>query len=313
MDPRQVDEQAKLAEELHGKLFSQEQVEPTGTVQVGEQEETQEQAAEQPEVQEVDTPHDDDLEELRKFKSRYLTLKGKYEAEVPRLQSELKEFKQNVFDRIETLAKPQAEADPQEVEGDDPDLASFKEEYGEQFYNTLLKLIEKKGAKGQEIAEALKPVEEKISSIEEEQYQTAQKEFKNYLSGKVEGWEKLWKGEDPGFLEFAKQSDPSGLYTYGDLLAAYNDRWEADKMAQVFNLYLDSAKQNKQKTAERNAQIAPSRTVTPSTPAPDQKQVWTKETIEEFKRADRQGKYDSETSMAMWNDLLAAVNENRIR
>ena len=108
--PRQVEEAANLAEELHAKMFSEEQA--------NEPQEPEIETAPEPQV-------DSELEELRKYKERYLSLKGKYDNEVPRLNEELQTFKQTVFEKIGDLSKKQ---EPQQVEEEDTRLAKWKED-----------------------------------------------------------------------------------------------------------------------------------------------------------------------------------------
>jgi hypothetical protein len=126
----------------------------------------------------------------------------------------------------------------------------------------------------------------------------------------------LWEGKDPKFIDFLQQPDPSGLYTYGELVELYNDKWDADKLTKVFDAYWSSQpapKQPKPQNNSRDALIAPSRTQASSSPNTQEKRIWTGDMIRQFQNDDRMKKYDAETSAAMWNDLLAAPSENRVR
>ena len=225
--PKSVDETAELAEELHRKLFPDNQQEEN-------QDEEQESANEDVET-DNEIPHDDDVEELRKFKSKYLTLQGKYDAEVPRLHNELRELKQNIFERLEEKRVPQQE------EPEHDKFAKFKEEYGEELFEAMREIARLES--GEQVKETIKPMSEHLNSVEETQIKAAQNNFMNYLDSQVTGdWRKLWSGEDAMFMDFLQTSDPSGLYTYGDLVQLYNDNWDADKLTKVFNTYFDSAK-----------------------------------------------------------------------
>ena len=147
-----------------------------------------------------------------------------------------------------------------------------------------------------------------------------------YLDGKSEGWRQLWNEEvgfnaNPDFAEFLEQDDPSGLYKYGDLVNAYTEKWDADKLATVFNLFLKSKKESEKdevvvppvNNKQKDALIAPKRTQTNSAPVNTDKKIWTMNEIEDFKRRDRMGEFKDDVSQAMWNDLLSAMGENRIR
>jgi hypothetical protein len=162
-----------------------------------------------------------------------------------------------------------------------------------------------------------------VEDVSETQIKAAQDNFRNYLTNKVEGdWVALWQGKDEKFVEFLDQPDPSGLYTYGQLVQLYNDNWDADRLATIFNLYLKSqAKPQPQpevvkppvRNPAQDAVVAPSRATTNTVPTTTDAKVWTQEMIAEFKKNDRMGKYDAETSKAMWDDLLSAISQNRIR
>lgn len=315
--PSQVDEAAELAEKLHSEMFGTQPEEDTEEEKEEELEE--EDSAEDEEVDEEeevddedDVPHDDDVEDLRKFKARYLSLKGKYDAEVPRLQHELSDLKQNVFEKLTSISENPAQTKQEEKQDKDL-IAQLKEEYGEEFIEGIAALVEQ--STGKQIKSSLSSVEDKVSSVEETQIKVAQENFMSYLDTKVDGdWRALWEGKDKKFIDFLGKPDPSGLYTYGDLVQMYNDAWDADKLATVINTYLGEKPVKKEKaSSERDALVAPSRSSAHTAPKADDKIIWTQDAIKEFQKQDRQGKLTAEESQAKWNDLLSAPAEGRIR
>lgn len=326
--PAQVQEAADLAEKLHAQMFpqqdddekqEQDQTEETQDEGVDQDEEdSQKEDSDTDTSDEYDVPHDDDLEELRKFKARYLTLKGMYDAEVPRLHKELKELKASVFEKFNQAFEEKAkqEQTKQESSQEQDELAKFEEEYGSEFVQQLRKLIAK------EATQYVKPVQEQLESVEDTQIRAARTSFESYLDDKVgKQWRKAWYGSDPKFIEFLQQPDPSGLYTYGELAELYNNNWDADRLAKVFNTYFKTQQpqvptepqQKPKPKPQQEAMIAPSRTSNQPAPTADDKIIWTKEKMDEFQRLDRQGKYGKEESARLWNDLLSALAENRIR
>ena len=304
--PNSINEAADLAEQLHAKMYPQEEA-----VDEAIPEEPVDNSQDVNNDDDRDVPHDDDIAELRKFKDKYLSLKGKYDSEVPTLHKELKEFKQNVFERLEQTRQPEPDAPAVDK------FAKFKEEYGEDLFEAIKDLASQQAE--ERFKTALQPVQQQVSSVEETQIKSAQNNFVNYLDQTVKGdWQNLWAGNDPKFIEFLQQPDPSGLYTYGDLVQVYNDNWDADKLTKVFNHYFDV--NSVQKTPEprvprpeQNAMVAPSRSTQHVSPATNDKQIWTQAAMNEFQAKDRRGAYSSEESKAMWDDLLAAMGEGRIR
>ena len=326
--PRRVEEEAQMAEELHARMFSPAQQEEEETQQTEDetkdtqedqeesQTEQQEEESQQSDEEEVenDVPHDDELDELRKFKARYLSLKGKYNAEVPKLQTELRELKQSVFERLEQAVNQKQQEQAKPKESAEPDLISqFEEEYGPDFVAKLRAVVQ--AETDAKIKTSIQPVQDQVLSVEETQIKAAQQSFMSFLDEQAPDWRDLWEGKDPKFIDFLQQPDPSGLYTYGELVQQYNNNWDADRLSKVFNLYKEQTappKKPEQPNPAKTAMVAPSRNTTHVAPKADDKPVWTKDTISGFEKNDRMGKYTPEQSKQMWDDLLLAMTEGRI-
>jgi hypothetical protein len=311
--PRQVEEAANIAEELMQGIQQAPQQEAQE-----EEVQTQEETVQENETsEEQDVPHDDDVQELRKFKDRYLSLKGKYDAEVPRLHQELREFKQSVFERL----APQTPKEEKKVENDK--IAKFKEEYGEEFVESLRELL--KVEVDPLIKSNVSQVEQQVASVEDTQIKAAQQNFASYLDTKVQNnWREIAQVfneiaydqpvSNPKIAEFLSKPDPSGYYTNFDLVKIFNDNWDGDKLANVFNSYYEQAPKPKPKNNPvQDAMVAPSRSTQHVAPTASDKTIWTKEMIAQFEKDDRMGKFSSEDSQAKWNDLLSAAAEGRIR
>lgn len=320
--PRQAQEAVDMAEKLHAQMFNQQEVEVPAEKDEEEVETTEvtddgDTNVDDDTQTEYDVPHDDDVEELRKFKARYLTLKGMYDADVPRLHKELKELKQSVFEKFNSVIEEKAKTETPPKEETVDDLAKFEEEYGTDFVSQLRKLI------ANEASQLVKPVQEKVESVEDTQVKTAQTSFTDYLDQSVKGnWRDAWDGKDPKFQEFLEKQDPSGLYTYADLINLYNTQWDADRMSKIFNMYFEETatpevpivpKPAPQSRPDKEAMIAPSRTQVQSTPASEEKLIWTSEKLAEFQKLDRAGKYSKEESLKLWDDLLSAPAEGRFK
>lgn len=306
--PQAVQEAADLAEQLHGMIYSQE--EPNIEVPPESNEESDET---------VDTPPAEQTDE-ETYKHRYEVLQGKYSKEVPGMAAELREMREYIKE-ISAVKTTKPDADEEE----NP-FEEFEQQYSPEFVETLRKLMRYEAQK--EASKLIQPVVEQARSAEEIQLQVRRDNFVSDLSTKVTGdWQPAAKTlydlqeglppTDPKAAEFFATPDPSGLYTYGELLSMYNDKWDVDKIATIFNIYLGNNATSKPQRTQSNpvteALIAPSRTSTQTQPTSQDKRIWTHTAIEEFKRQDRIGKYEPDVSEAMWNDLLLAANENRIR
>lgn len=331
--PKQVEEAASLAEQYIGSLNADPDIDEQEEESENEVNEETEEASkdtdtdeEEPEVKETEedkTEEDKDtdvsklLAEIEKKEQQYKSLQGKYNAEVPRLQNELKEMKDEIFTRIGEIADSKIE--DAKKEDTNEMLDKFKEEYGDEYYAMLKEII--KNEVSPLLQDSIKPVSDKVTEVSESQEQTAQKEFAAALDQKVNGdWRNALEGKDDGFLEFLQQPDPSGVYTNAELFDIFNSKWQPEKMASLMNVYFgepeseiaEKQKQHKQ-SPDEEALIAPSRKTKHKTPSSSENKIWTMQSIEEFQLADRQGKFSQEESKAMWDELLLALAENRIQ
>lgn len=312
--PRQAEEAGELAEKLHEQMFQGNPPESDVVENDGEPEQ---------DIPEQNEPEEQDPEE-EKYKSRYMSLKGKYDAEVPRLQRDLQELKQSVIERLSQTNLQQTVKEEEKPEDVNPLLEKFKEEYGEDLLEAIKQITRMEV--DPLVKQSVKPVQEQVSSVEETQIKAAQQNFVNHLDTIVKtdwraitaGYQEMLAGQapsDPKIAAFLTAPDPSGLYTNAELIHNYNNNWDADKLAIVFNMY-EAAKpkvQSKQNTQDQNAMIAPSKNNVHSSPNISDARIWTKEAQEQFVRDDRAGKYSSEESLAMWNDLMLAPSQGRMR
>jgi len=321
--PKQIEEAAEMAEELMAEINPEEKqdtdkkpeegqaVEPE-TPEEPEEPETPEEPEEPEEPEDPETPAAEES-----WEQKYKTLKGKYDSEVPRFRTELEQFKAQVFERLGQEKEPEKPEEAPEI----PEAAQkFLEEYGDDYAEGLKAYTEY--ITQQVLKENLQPVTERINKSEESQVRAAQAQFADYLDDKVQGdWRSLWSGENQEFEEFLKQPDPSGLYTNEDLVRLYNDNWDADRLAVLFNGFFGAdpskvaeANQPKPKKPVETARVAPKRRSAeePKKSSSDAR-IWTKESIAEFQEKDRRGEFEQEESDRLWNDLLMAPSENRIR
>jgi len=288
-----------------------------------EEEDSGEEEAEEDETEEEEPEEKAEDDEEETWQQRYKSLKGMYDKDVPRLNQELRELKSEVFERLGQLSAKPDNADNPDVNADvmPENIKAFVEDMGEDYIANLNSYMEYMF--GPMLDKGLQPVADKVSDVEDATVKSAQKQFSDYLDTKVEGdWQSLMSGEDETFLEFLQTPDPSGLYTYGELIKLYNDNWDADKLATVLNTYMgadggtgdeEAVKKSATKKAKKDTTVAPNRKKHSSTPEANDARIWTQADIKQFEKDDRMNKYDDEESKAMWRDLMAAGIEGRIR
>ena len=312
--PDVVEKEALEAEELFKKLWEapDEQSTSDETTEEDSDESSEDTDEDTQESKEEPNTNSDsrDEDDFKKWKERYLSLKGKYDAEVPRLSHELRELKE----RVSSISDKEKEDKRKlEQQKETEEFESFKETYGEAFVEKIQKLVEK------QFEDKISPYKKEIESVKEDSYKTMQAAFIQQLDSKADGWRDLWEGKDPRFAEFLTQPDPSGLYTYADLLSTYNERWDSDKMARIFNLYKEQNKPHKKPTDSQRkldipeSHVTPARSTSQPSPQDNRKKIWSESDISKFMLDERQGKYTADEAEKIWDDILAAPSEGRVR
>ena len=307
--PKEVLEAADLAEQLHAKLYPAET--PAQDSVTTPTEPAQEPATPQEPVQEPV------VDEEEKYEARYKTLQGMHNA----LAQEMKTLKAQL-----AQAQPQAAVvEPPKPSPIDERIGKLREEYGEELVEDWKALI------AAEIAQATKPVQDKVQQLEDTTKEVQKNEFAVQLTKLSTGWEDKWDSvvqvindevpNNPKFIQFLEQTDPNGFYTYGEILMQANENRDVNKMAKVFNLFDSSVAQQQvappvvppQAPQSQQAIVAPSRSTVQPTPAANDAKIWTMAEFNQFQVDDRMGKFDAATSEALWNDALAAVSQGRMR
>jgi hypothetical protein len=306
--PREVEEAAILAEELHGKLFPLQTEEGTPDETV-----LDEQPAPEPEVE-------DAIEKEEPWEDRYKHLQGKYNKEVPRMAAELRELRQEM-QKMQTTPPTQEPAITELETKKDEILKALYAEYPEELVENLRAL---QRIEAEEVAQRfMQPVQQQAQNIEDTQKQVAQENFVEYLNSKSSTWEPIWDAADalangatpedidPKIYKFLSSPDPSGLYSNYELVHMYNEAWDADKLAAVCNLM--NVQQAPRQSPSREAMVAPSRSKGQPSPPSNTEMNWNASSFEQFTRDDAAGKYDAQTSQALWMDAQKALAEGRFR
>jgi len=180
------------------------------------------------------------------WERKYLTLKGMYDAEVPRLHSQMKEL--NV--QVQTLIAENASSKAQQAY-EQPSTAKtlITEQDKEAFGSDLLDLIDR--ATEQKVAgfrdresQLLSEVNElksKLGNVSERQGVSDKDRFLSALSAQVPDWEAL--NVDQGFLSWLAEVDPIyGLPRQYALTNAY-EAFDAARTATIFKQYKINAAQ----------------------------------------------------------------------
>lgn len=250
---------------------------------------------------------------------KYYTLKGMYDAEVPRLHSDLREMKA----QMQQLLAEQAAAKVAKPAEEKPVSSLITDEDKEAFGPDLIDLIDRATEskvstlreREAELVNEIKELKGKLGNVTERQVVSEKDRFLAGLTQQVPDWEAL--NVDQGFLNWLQQVDPVyGIPKHVALTTAYENS-DVARVAAIFNAYKQSlppapvANKNQQ---ELQRQVAPTRTRSTTTPADQSdKPIWTSDSIEEFYTDWRRGVYDDAEAASMEKQIHAAIAEGRVR
>lgn len=289
----------KQLEEEFKKIIEKE--EPQNEVTVNP--ETNEVTIEQPEEtvteeqQEVEQPETYDEFEEEKWKHKYSVLQGKYNAEVPRLQQEVKKLQEEkayLLTKVELLEKAlnEQKAQPQVVEDqeEDSDIKTLKEDFPE-IYNAIKKLLSK-------------TVPPEVRNLTEEVKKQKMDNFYTSLKSLVPNWEEI--NVDEGFLKWLKEPEGFTGKTKHELLLEAYDQFDVNRVAAFFKAYISETSNSK----PQQTHVAPqSRSL--STPSVN-KRIYRQSQIEEFYRKKALGKIPAMEAERFEKEILSAMREGRI-
>lgn len=256
-----------------------------------------------------------------KWAHKYHTLKGMYDAEVPRLHSELREMKAQINQLVADNAELK-EAKSVEV----PTAASLiTDEDKEAFGPDLIDLIERATeakvatlrANEADLKSQIKELKGQLGNVSERQVVSDKDRFLASLGQQVSDWEQI--NVDPGFLNWLQEVDPVyGIPKHVALNNAY-ENFDVARVATIFKAYKQTLapaapapQQNRQQELQR--QVAPTRTRTTSQPDDNMdKPMFSNRDIEKFYSDWRRGYYTDDEAASMEQQIHAAIAEGRVR
>jgi hypothetical protein len=255
-----------------------------------------------------------------KWSHKYHTLKGMYDAEVPRLHSQVREMQAQINQLIADKAAIEATKTVEVPKAESLITDEDKEAFGPDLIDLIERATDSKVASLREreaqLMNEIKELKGQLGNVTERQVVSEKDRFLAGLAQQVPDWETL--NVDPGFLEWLQQVDPVyGLPKNVALTNAY-ENGDVARVAAIFNTYKSTlapaapkAKSNQQ---ELQRQVAPTRTRSGTPPtSSESEQYFTNQDIEQFYSDWRRGLYDDAEAAVMEKQIHAAAAEGRIR
>lgn len=331
--PKQVQQQLDEVEELEKQLEAQgEEVEAKPEVKKKktskkakaedtEVEVTDDEPIEEPVAVEA-TPADDSKEEVSEsFKQKYATLRGKYDAEVPRLHQQVKELtdQMNAI-RHEAEAAKKAEAEkPKEKVSYVTD--ADREEYGDDLIDFQRRVAKEASQEYEDrFEQQAKVIEQLQQQISNTGSQVGEVGFTQKLNALVPGFDQL--DNDERWVAWLNEYDPMTRGPRRDQAQSAFNSGDAEAVAHYVGLFRESinepvANGKSDRQTELEKQVTPSRsasTVTNKSSSKDSRvysekelnNAWTK-----IRTLNTQGKYDDAEKLEA--ELTAAYMEGRVK
>lgn len=288
--PRQVQAQLKELEQIEAQLAAEQNPaqEPTGTdAPVDPQpaqpvEDAQSQPAPAPEVK-TEKPVDP-LAADEKWEQKYKTLKGMYDAEVPRLHAQLKDLTARL-DNIQRAPEPKVEPKAAAVHEKlvtDADVQAF----GEDLIEVQRKVAREVASEFRKDLDDLKAENVKLrEQLNTTGNKVSESSFETRLHRTVPDFEEV--NVDPRWIDWLNEVDPllrgprksvaEQAYVTGDVegVAHY---------VKMFKESLGTVEQPKPKTAELERQIQPSRSAASASSVSPKGKVYTDSQVQEMYR-----------------------------
>lgn len=193
-------------------------------------------------------PASDPAPKREDWKQKYNVLKGKYDAEVPRLSAELREsrtaiagLQEQVTNLNVTLAavkevqkEPPAPAPkpvltPEEIDNFGPDLIDVIERKAQEVADRMI--ADRIG----KVESSVKQVSENVASTQKSVAESARERLYTRLDDEVAGWETINK--QPAFVDWLRVADDFSGQPRGALLRAAFERNDADRVVKIFKSF----------------------------------------------------------------------------
>lgn len=325
--PKQVQKQLDEVEELEKQLEAQgeDEVKKKKTSKKSKAEDTEVEVTDDEPIEEPvaveATPADDSKEEVSEsFKQKYATLRGKYDAEVPRLHQQVKEL----TDQMNAIRR-EAEA-AKKVEAEKPkEKVSYvtdadREEYGDDLIDFQRRVAKEASQEYEDrFEQQAKVIEQLQQQISNTGNQVGEVGFTQKLNALVPGFDQL--DNDERWVAWLNEYDPMTRGPRRDQAQAAFNAGDAEAVAHYVGLFRESvepvANGKSDRDTELEKQVTPTRsasTVTNKSSSKNSKvysekelnNAWTK-----IRTLNTQGKYDDAEKLEA--ELTAAYMEGRVR
>ena len=314
--PRQVEAQLRELEALEKQLAEGQNPAPADPEpQPAEPPQDQQtQQAEPKPVEPTPTPTEPVVAE-EKWEQKYKTLKGMYDAEVPRLHADLRDLKAQVDSlRKASETKPVEPAKPKAAEKlvTDADVEAF----GQDLIEVQRKVAREVAAEFRGELDAMRVENEKLrEQLTSTGTQVSEASFEQRLYRMVPDFEAV--NADPKWIAWLNEVDPLLRAPRSSVAQQAFNRGDAEGVAHyvaMFKQTVAPVEQKADKTEELERQLQPNRGATSAPPTSQKGKVYTNADIEKMfrKAADLGTKGQTDAAKKLEAEIDAAFMEGRV-
>jgi hypothetical protein len=309
--PRQVEAQLRELEALEKQLTDAQNPEPTPAEPP---QDPQPAPAEPTPVEPTPTPTEPVVAE-EKWEQKYKTLKGMYDAEVPRLHADLRELKAQVDSlRKASETKPVEPAKPKAAEKlvTDADVEAF----GQDLIEVQRKVAREVASEFRGELDAMRAENEKLrEQLTSTGTQVSEASFEQRLYRMVPDFEAV--NADPKWIAWLNEVDPLLRAPRSSVAQQAFNRGDAEGVAHyvaMFKQTIAPVEQKSDKTEELERQLQPNRGATSAPPTSQKGKVYTNADIEKMfrKAADLGTKGQTDAAKKLEAEIDAAFMEGRV-
>jgi hypothetical protein len=247
-------------------------------------------------------------DEIEKLRNRYASLRGKYDAEVPRLHQQLKDTDSRMRQLLaenQSLRKEIAEKEQSKSYITDED----KETYGEDMVDLVRRGAREEGAKYAAEAAKLKAevdsLREQVRVRDADAQASRVENFYRTLTVECPDWEA--QNTDKGFLEWLNEADPVYGFQRNEALQRAFNALDPHRVSAIFNQY----RQSKRTENPLAKQVSPSRHSASVNPQPAPRH-WSQADIAKFYEAWTRNEISDDEAHKIEQEIADAVASQRI-
>lgn len=250
------------------------------------------------------------------WEARFRTLEGKYKAEVPRLNQQLKEAKGVIAELQSEVSKvnaaPQAPAQTESLV-----TSEDEEAFGTDLIAVMKKVVKQETAEVVRQTEArVKAVAQKVDSVVDVQAETANDKFFGAIEKAVPDWEAI--NSDNGWLEWLGEYSPETGAPRQAALDAASQALDSTRTIALFNLYKSTkpvvtpSPAADKSALELQSQVAPAKAAA-SAALPVTDKIWSGDEYERAFDVRLTQTMTEEEVTQVQNEAERAYQEGRIR